>query len=278
MKLSRKTLSYTYKNKQHGFTLLEILISLGISFVLILGVMQVYTNSHESFRKADAVARIQENGRFALDDLGNLIKQAGYREDPSISFEQTFPVNTSSNDPSKHFEIQGQFIQGLDAQESTNLPTVNLSDVISVRFSGSADLLVFDCHGNSVPAQSISINTWFIANNNENIPSLFCDNGIEQRPIVPGVENMQIVYGIDTDSDQAADQYLSAIEVGDQWNSIVSARFHLILLSINDKISSNIEDIPVFLGENTNTSFTTNNDLRVRKQFVTTLSLRNQLL
>ncbi len=63
---------------QRGLTLVEILVALMISAFLIAGVIQLFIGSKQTYRGHDALSRIQENGRFALDSMARDIRMAGY--------------------------------------------------------------------------------------------------------------------------------------------------------------------------------------------------------
>ena len=53
--------------RQKGITLVEVMVALLIGLFLVGGVAQVYMTNQSTYRFAEAVSRIQENGRFALD-------------------------------------------------------------------------------------------------------------------------------------------------------------------------------------------------------------------
>ncbi|MCC6136509.1 MAG: prepilin-type N-terminal cleavage/methylation domain-containing protein [Gammaproteobacteria bacterium] len=63
---------------QRGLTLVEILVALVISAFLIAGVIQLFVGSKQTYRGHDALSRIQENGRLALDNMARDIRMAGY--------------------------------------------------------------------------------------------------------------------------------------------------------------------------------------------------------
>ena len=54
-------------SKQKGISLVEILVALVISLFLLGGIVQVYLGNKTTFKFTNALAEIQENGRFALD-------------------------------------------------------------------------------------------------------------------------------------------------------------------------------------------------------------------
>jgi type IV pilus assembly protein PilW len=64
--------------RQRGLTLVELMVSLVLSLVLMLGAMQLFTGSKQTYQLSDALARVQENGRYALDLLARDIRQAGF--------------------------------------------------------------------------------------------------------------------------------------------------------------------------------------------------------
>ena len=56
-------------SKQIGISLVEILVALVISLFLLGGIVQVYVGNKTTFAFTNALAEIQENGRFALDTM-----------------------------------------------------------------------------------------------------------------------------------------------------------------------------------------------------------------
>jgi len=67
-----------YKNRQHGLTLIEIMIALLIGAFLLTGVIQIFLSTTQTYRMQENVSRLQENGRFAMDFLTRDIRMADY--------------------------------------------------------------------------------------------------------------------------------------------------------------------------------------------------------
>lgn len=66
------------QRKMRGFTIIELMVAITIS-ALILGVLtQVYAGTKRSYRVAEALSRMQENGRYAMDYVARDIRLAGY--------------------------------------------------------------------------------------------------------------------------------------------------------------------------------------------------------
>lgn len=61
-----------------GFTLVELMISIVISSIIMLGVVSVYSSSRKGQKINESIARIQENLRFAADMMTRDIRMAGY--------------------------------------------------------------------------------------------------------------------------------------------------------------------------------------------------------
>lgn len=61
-----------------GLTLIEMMVSLAIGLLIILGAMTLLSNTSQSFRVQDDFARLQDNGTFALRYLGEDLRMAGF--------------------------------------------------------------------------------------------------------------------------------------------------------------------------------------------------------
>ena len=117
---------------------------------------------------------------------------------------------------------------------------------------------------------------YYIATGASGSPALFRREGRNSaQELVEGVENMQILYGEDTDANESpavADRYVNAADVTD-WNKVVSVRISLLLQTIDDNVASQII--------NYNYNGTTNinpGDKRLRRVFTTTIGIRNRIL
>ena len=65
-------------NKQHGFSLIELMVAMTIGIVLIGGAIYVYDEARSTLNVNDTLARMQENARWALDLLEPDIRLSGY--------------------------------------------------------------------------------------------------------------------------------------------------------------------------------------------------------
>ena len=53
--------------RQHGMTLIELMVALAIGAFLMIGAITVFVQSRMTFRVTESVSRLQDNARFALD-------------------------------------------------------------------------------------------------------------------------------------------------------------------------------------------------------------------
>lgn len=71
------------KTPQHihhsrGFTLIELMIALVLGLFLVAGVLYVFLSNSQTYRTNEALSRVQENGRFAIEFLTSDLRHASY--------------------------------------------------------------------------------------------------------------------------------------------------------------------------------------------------------
>lgn len=67
-----------FRAPARGLSLIELLVALAIGSVLIVGAVYVYSQGRNTYAINEAVARVQENGRYVLSVLEPDIELAGY--------------------------------------------------------------------------------------------------------------------------------------------------------------------------------------------------------
>ena len=102
--------------------------------------------------------------------------------------------------------------------------------------------------------------TYSIQNGASGQPGLFLNvDGVDQE-VVEGVEDMQILYGEDTDANNTANRYVPAGTAGLNMDNVVSVRIGLTLRTLEDNVAL----------------VTANGDRRIRNTFNMTVALRNR--
>jgi type IV pilus assembly protein PilW len=65
-------------SRQRGLTLVELMVALVMGLVLLGGVVTVFVANKETYQVQDALARVQENGRFALSLLTRELRTSAH--------------------------------------------------------------------------------------------------------------------------------------------------------------------------------------------------------
>ena len=285
-----------------GYTLVELMVALVISLLVLMAAVSFYLMSRSSYSAIDDNASLEERGNFALSMLMRLTRQAAYV--PVGSDGGSMPLGT-------------QMISGLDncstpANSETLTcnagPSINGSDALLVRFYGVGqpndvkvpDGSVVDCSGlgvagpGSVDTASTNrgLSILFIGTGANGKPSLMCKyrqrdaSGQESatdyvaQELVPGVEAMQLLYGISNNNDDVPDRYVtaSAMSAAD-WPNVFTIKIALVVRADNASADAGAPATiqlfgPLYTGDGA--TYTPSVDTRsARKLFYTTVQIRN---
>jgi type IV pilus assembly protein PilW len=122
-------------HKQRGISIIEIMISIAISLILLAGIMQIMFTNKQTYRVQEAFARLQENGRFAVNFLAKDIRMAGFF---GCSSAVDAPNNIVDLDQDGVADAISNFNgNGLSGYEYANLPLA-LNSTVSL---AAADVL-----------------------------------------------------------------------------------------------------------------------------------------
>ena len=184
----------------------------------------IYQSNNNANRLSESYTRAQENGRFALDFLARDLRLAGF--------------------PKTNATVR---LNGLSVSGNNTNPVIG-DDVLVIQHQGASTA---DCLGTAVgPAVTIA-NTYSTVDTGRTnaagnpIFALNCNNA----ELVEGIENMQVLYGIDPDEDGSANQYLTAATVTD-WTTVVSVRIAILASSVNPGAQVSSERTFTLLNEN----------------------------
>lgn len=219
------------KKYQAGIGLVELMIAMTLSLVIGAAVIQVFLSQRQTYRTQDDMARVQENARFAFEQIAQDIRQVGYW---GCSRKATIVNDTGDivfND------INDKTI--VESAGNLDLVFLNPQPVSSV---GGASLT-----GNTPPVRVVadcSNATMFKSNN---VPAGYpagsliyelssvryaVSNGGLTRAgdnLIPsGVQGLALRYGI-ASATGWADKYEDAEAVGLNWSSVVSVEVTLTL-------------------------------------------------
>lgn len=244
---------------QSGLSLVELLIAMALGLILTLGALQMMLSSQSLYRTTDSLSRIQESGRFALDFLAKDIRMAGYNSLNLVSlYDEACGTFTSCTD---------------DGGGST-------SDRIGIMLQPSQAV---DCIGNTL-TDSVVVNVYYLQAV-AGVSSLYCRGynpttsswlGAEQ-PLIDGVENMQILYGIKTvDADGeflAVNNYIPA-SAAVSYENVATVR---IALLVNNGQANGDGDLATRTFTLLNAPQLSFNDKHQRQIYTSTIAINNAI-
>lgn len=207
-----------------GLTLIELLVAMAVGLVVVLAAVSALTVARRGFTTVDAASQLRDNGRFAADMIQRIGVQTGYRD---VFFAAT-PRQAAATDPPPPIMGFNNAKVNLTnpLTSSTAWPSTeagNGSDVLIMRYqsaqahtmvvgSTDADKTMIDCAGNAqatvadintAAARDTLLTSIFSVGQSQGEPSLLCtyyDTATSSwlsAPIVQGVENFQVLYGVD---------------------------------------------------------------------------------
>ena len=222
------------RSAQHvrGFTLVELMVTVAIALFLIGGLLTIIQNVRNRYTDQQALAQLQDQQRFAMGVITDIVQQAGYFPNPVI------------DTPDTALQAVGPYQSG---QAFFGTHVAGNPDQLSVRFrinqiNGTVvDGILCDGSTNWVGPTSTYINTFSVVLPAGNVPGqLQCSvNGAAARTIVNGIQDLQVLYGVKrtATSDYNVDTYLDASQMlpngsggpngGNDWENISAVRVRI---------------------------------------------------
>lgn len=68
----------SHPHRQSGLTLIELMIALALGLLLVAALGYLFIGNRQTYRAQDNIARLQENGRYAMEVLGQDLRMVGY--------------------------------------------------------------------------------------------------------------------------------------------------------------------------------------------------------
>lgn len=213
----------SHRPREHGFTLIELMVALVIGLLLLVGVLQILLSNRTSFDAQRATAHLQENARLAEFVLDHTIAHAGYRTALDAAETTLFPA-TDGDTPNYP---KGAFITGQNDADGSN-------DRLRLRFQARGD--VRDCLGGAVgsAASAASTDIEYYVNDKHSLECRkFAGSSSTTQPIVENVDRFKIRFGLNVDGKPGVDRYVAKL-TGDQARKVRSVRIQLLLHSADD--------------------------------------------
>lgn len=314
---------------QSGLTLVELMVALAIGSFLMIGAVQIYSQSRQAFVVNESIARVQETAQFAMDTIEADLRMASNwgRNSRGLAVEGRSIIGdvnpTGLPQPAGNCAADWVLNLALPIDGTNNgyglaCPATGgnqaQSDVITVRrasvipapleagrlqiqttriqgelFSDGAIPTAFSpadsaTHNLIVASYYVSPTSTLIAG----VPTLrrhrligggVAGPRIVDEEIAPGVENLQIQFGIDIDQDNTVDRYVNPGDVIYNPTAVgyvpgarvMTARIWMVVRGVN--IEPGIQDSRDF--EPGDVDLGVQNDSYRRMQVSKTILLRN---
>lgn len=263
---------------QRGVSLIELMVAMAIGIFLMLGAVTVFNQSRNTHRASEAVARLQETARLAMDVVETDIRMANYwgmsnkpeyivnraaaGQSPPAEFTTQQQTNVSlCGAAGSNFMIDlEQYIGGSNDAYGLQCGASNYqagTDVVVIRRANEAQPAALDpnrvylqtsriqgtlfvpaggctdpTNAACIPpaylppasqSRELEMHAYYVSSQStlrNDLPSLrrkrfasvnaaMATNAVIDEEIAPGVEDMQVRLGIDTNDDTNIDQYVS---------------------------------------------------------------------
>jgi len=235
--------------KMRGMTLIELTVAMAIGLFLIGGALYVYSQSRNTYRASDSLARLQESARFALDTLEPDIRLARYwglNAEPALiddaglvatcdgtaagwALADLSAVVETSDDA---FDLPGCSAFNDAPREGSDvlivrhaepwqnnvepLPEANRLQVQTTLAQGRLFNDGIEPFGPDASTHQVTVNAYYVSNESSFDPllpslrrlTLGPDGDFDDQEVIPGVENLQVQLGMDTNGDGSVDRYV----------------------------------------------------------------------
>jgi type IV pilus assembly protein PilW len=167
---------------------------------------------------------------------------------------------------------------------------------------GNETHCVNDYYGPPSPGEIVRLNlrTYYVKDNGRQGTSLYragfrrpggCPKNNQDTPIsvdeelVEGVEDMQVLYGIDKNGDGNVTYEVAPAATSDDWGKVVSVRVNLLLQSVDPKVLSHATDASLIVSKASyqgssefhSWDLAGVEDSRLRQTYMTTVAVRNRV-
>lgn len=319
--------------RQQGLTLIELLVAMVLGLLIAFAAASALVVARQGFSNVDAASQLRDNGRFAQDVLQRVGVQAGFKslQDAAATTSSAKTKGISENPEPNVFGLNNSSRTKNDSWSGgTSRASGSVgygSDILVLRYqtsmanteSTTSDRTMIDCMGAASDSNDRVISILHVGISSDGEPALMCsrsdtgDAPFDTQPLVSGVENFQVLYGVDnvapgnttvpiaTAADSVPERYLRADQLtvsGNDtatyanWQRVRSLRIGLVLrappgsaldrtsqtyypLGSAKKSDSGTAGSAFSSTSDPNTTFTPSADGRLRQVVTFTVHLRN---
>jgi type IV pilus assembly protein PilW len=252
--------------RQHGFSLVEIMVAMVLGIVILLAVSEVFISNSRTRGEIEKTGRQIENGIYALRLMEDELANAGFwgeagAQPVSAGLPPLCPTTATELEDAMGYPVQGAADSGTDCENSKansdfialrrastcavgttgcalfssgnfHIQVSACKDVSpgSVKLEEDSGLLTYtqrDC-STAAPVYRLFSRVYYVNDSDELVRAeLASGNYNTVTSLVDGIEIMRFEYGIDTDGDAQIDEFTAAPTTA-QWPDVVAAKVSLI--------------------------------------------------
>ena len=276
------------RRREAGFSLIELMISLVIGFVIVGAVFAAYLSSGTSGRSGRALSQVTEDASIALNVLRSGVNMVGYGQ--PTGFDNTSNRFTKEYDGpgifgcDDAFSDVGQPIDKLACAGTAGHDSIAVAYEAdkwnSVTLTGAPDVPV-NCFGDElgkVGSYYLNYSRFYLDGNQLMCKGLTKNGETNPQPLVDNIVDMQIQYGVAVRTNgnpetYGAAFYAKAADIGaGEWANVVSARICIVARSAENALNE-ATDYQGCEGE----VKAVEGDLHLYRAFTTTVVLQNRL-
>jgi prepilin-type N-terminal cleavage/methylation domain-containing protein len=315
--------------RHSGMTLIELMISMTLGLMILLGLTSLFVQSKRSFKQDEIIARMQEDGRFAMTELQRDIALSGFWADvldpspivnmngalvdalytyatPIEVFDNTTGAETPFDDGTIDDLVPGtdvvaiRKLAGVKAAEAAAAADVAgataaltagdvylITNGVVARMALGSDMPADDTEVPGAMGVPLPFTYWaydpvvyfvrdYYTTDGDNIPTLcrkyLAGSALTIECLAAGVEDFQVEYGVDTDDDDYADQYVQDPTAA-QMLLVTSVRVFILMRGTD--ADPNYTNHKTYVVSNSGNDHSDPADGYYRRVYTTTIMVRN---
>jgi type IV pilus assembly protein PilW len=287
----------TMRRREAGFSLIELMISLVIGFVVVGAVFAAYLSTGSSGRTGRALSQVTEDASIALNVLRSGVNMVGYGK-PTGFDTLTNRFIKDYKDPGLFgcddaFTDLGQTIDKLACAKGDGHDSIAVAyeaDQWNSVTSGAGSVVPLNCWGAEMQNVVVGGNSYYLNysrfyldGNQLMCKGLTAKGETDPQPLVDNVVDLQIKYGVAVRDNAKPDTFgvayysdavdMSALPSAADWQNTVSVRICVVVKSAESALAA-ATNYQGCKGEEVKVDDT---DLHLYRAFTTTVVLQNRL-
>lgn len=280
------------RRREAGFSLIELMISLVIGFVVVGAVFAAYLSGGTSGRSGRALSQVTEDASIALNVLRSGVNMVGYGK--PTGFDTTKSRFTKDYTKAGLFGCDGEFTDlGQPIETLACAKGAGATDSIAVAYeadnwnsvTSSGTSVPVNCFGDELAFVDgkyyLNYSRFYVSDN-----KLMCKGSTKKgetdpQPLVDNIVDLQVKYGVAVRTEGNSDTYgvkyyADAADMGvtgsADWNNSVSVRICVVVKSAENALNE-----PTSYQGCKGEVKAADGDLHLYRAFTTTVVLQNRL-